>query len=270
MSILQVSNLSITDTSSNTVLIENSSFSLAPHECLGIVGESGSGKSITCKGILGLLPPYLRVSGNVVFKGREILQIDKKTMRAIRGKQIAMIPQDAMSAFDPLYTIGYQMIETLVEKLGIDKKESIALASRCLLEMRLYNPQEILKKYPHELSGGMLQRCIIAISLALEPDVIIADEITSALDSINQREVAETFKKLKSVRHAAIIFVSHDLGVVRYITDRVAVMTGGKIVEYGASEDVFEHPKHEYTRYLINTKRKLSENFDKAIMECKK
>ena len=176
-----------------------------------------------------------------------------------------MIPQDAMTSFDPLYTIGYQMIETFVENLGISKEESKKLAIESLDKMLINNPEEVIKKYPHQLSGGMLQRCMIAIAIAMKPDIIIADEPTTALDSINQREVVEEFKRLRDVTGTSLIFISHDLGVVQSLADDILVMKNGECVEYGTAKKIFENPQHEYTKYLIDTRVSLTESFIKAM-----
>ena len=263
--ILELENVVVKDPRSNEVIVHGSSFVVSKNKCLSIVGESGSGKSMTTKAILGLTNPWLKISGSAKYKGKNLIVLKQSELRKIRGKNICMIPQDAMTSFDPLYTIGYQMIETFVENLGISKEESKKLAIESLDKMLINNPEEVIKKYPHQLSGGMLQRCMIAIAIAMKPDIIIADEPTTALDSINQREVVEEFKRLRDVTGTSLIFISHDLGVVQSLADDILVMKNGECVEYGTAKKIFENPQHEYTKYLIDTRVSLTESFIKAM-----
>lgn len=263
--ILELKNVVVNDTRSNEVIVHGSSFIVRKNTCLSIVGESGSGKSMTTKAILGLTNPWLKISGTAKYKGKNLIGLKQSELRKIRGKNICMIPQDAMTSFDPLYTIGYQMIETFVENLGISKEGSKKLAIESLDKMLINNPEEVIKKYPHQLSGGMLQRCMIAIAIAMKPDIIIADEPTTALDSINQREVVEEFKRLRDVTGTSLIFISHDLGVVQSLADDILVMKNGECVEYGTAKKIFENPQHEYTKYLIDTRVSLTESFIKAM-----
>ena len=263
--ILELENVVVKDPRSNEVIVHGSSFVVSKNKCLSIVGESGSGKSMTTKAILGLTNPWLKISGTAKYKDKNLIGLKQSELRKIRGKNICMIPQDAMTSFDPLYTIGYQMIETFVENLGISKEESKKLAIESLDKMLINNPEEVIKKYPHQLSGGMLQRCMIAIAIAMKPDIIIADEPTTALDSINQREVVEEFKRLRDVTGTSLIFISHDLGVVQSLADDILVMKNGECVEYGTAKKIFENPQHEYTKYLIDTRVSLTESFIKAM-----
>ena len=263
--ILELKNVVVNDPRSNEVIVHGSSFIVRKNTCLSIVGESGSGKSMTTKAILGLTNPWLKISGTAKYKGKNLIGLKQSELRKIRGKNICMIPQDAMTSFDPLYTIGYQMIETFVENLGISKEESKKLAIESLDKMLINNPEEVIKKYPHQLSGGMLQRCMIAIAIAMKPEVIIAEEPTTALDSINQREVVEEFKRLRDVTGTSLIFISHDLGVVQSLADDILVMKNGECVEYGTAKKIFENPQHEYTKYLIDTRVSLTESFIKAM-----
>ncbi len=266
MSLLEVKNLSVEDVKTNEVIVSNVNFKLNPNTCLGIVGESGSGKSMTARAILGLTNPWLKVTGSVEFDNIYLLKAKGDTIRKVRGKRICMILQDAMSAFDPLYTIGYQMIETLCENTNISKKEAERFSVDALEKMCINEPKQVIKKYPHQLSGGMLQRCMIALAMSMKPDIIIADEPTTALDSINQREVVEEFKRLKEITGTAIIFISHDLGVVQHLAQDILVMKDGKSVEYGNANEVFKNPKHEYTKYLIDTRLELTDSFRKAMI----
>lgn len=265
MSLLEVSNLTITDKRKNAVIVQDVSFTLEHNECIGIVGESGSGKSMTCRALLGLTPTWLKVTGRVHFDGEDLLQMKKKSLRKIRGKRICTIFQDAMSAFDPLSTIGSQMIETLCEKLKVSKKEAEVISIAELEKMCIPDPGQVLKKYPHQLSGGMLQRCMIAIAMAVKPDLIIADEPTTALDSITQNEVVKEFERLQRELDTAVIFVSHDLGVIQKLAETVLVMKEGMQVEYGRAEEVLKSPQHEYTQFLLNTRAQLTKSFSEAM-----
>lgn len=265
MKILEVKDLSVTDPKTKEQIVNNISFHVKKNSCLGIVGESGSGKSMTCRSILGLTNPSLQVSGTVFFQGQNIINSSHKVLREIRGKKICMIIQDAMGAFNPLYTIGYQLIETLVENLGCSKKDAAVTGVNSLKKMRIKNPEEVMLKYPHQLSGGMLQRCMIALALSLNPDIIIADEPTTALDAINQYEIVEEFKRIKENEGTSLIFISHDLGVVQKLADKVLVMKDGQCVEHGEAGEVFSNPQHEYTKYLVDTRRKLAKAFSGAI-----
>lgn len=267
MSLLEVKGLTVCDARNNEVLVKNIDFTLEANTCLGIVGESGSGKSITCKSLLGLTNSWLKTSGSVTFDGMNLLTADKEQLRQIRGKRICMILQDAMTAFDPLYNIGYQMIETLCAHTELTKQDTEAVVIEALEKMCIHNPVEVIKKYAHQLSGGMLQRCMIALAMALKPDIIIADEPTTALDSINQREVVEEFQRLREITGTAVIFISHDLGVVQNLAQKVLVMRHGERVEYGSAKEIFNNPQHEYTRYLVDTRIALTKSFREAMSE---
>lgn len=266
MGLLEIKNLRVTDTLTNEEIVKGVNFNLEKNRCLAIVGESGSGKSMTTRAILGLISPGLKVSGTAILEEKiDLLNASKEELRKIRGQRICMILQDAMSSFDPLYTIGYQMIETLVENKNVSKDDAKKIAIDALEKMFINDPEEVIKKYPHQLSGGMLQRCMIAIAMTMEPDIIIADEPTTALDSINQREVVEEFKRLREVTGTSLIFISHDLGVVQHLAQDLLVMKNGVQVEYGKAKEVFSNPKHEYTKYLIDTRLELTESFIKSM-----
>lgn len=266
MSLLNVKDFQINDSKNNKEIVSNVNFTLEKNTCLGIVGESGSGKSMTVKGILGLTLPTFTVTGSVIFdKNIDLLNIKNNDLRQIRGQRICMILQDPMSSFNPLYTIGYQMVETLRENKGLSKKEAKEIAIKALDKMAIYEPEQVIKKYPHQLSGGMLQRCIIGLAMSMEPDIIIADEPTTALDSINQKEVIEEFKRLIDDKKISLIFISHDLGLVKYLAESVLVMKDGISVEYGKTKDIFNKPKHKYTKYLVDTRLELTKSFNEAM-----
>ena len=273
-SLLEVNKLTVTLDNGNK-LLDDVSFTINRHSCLGIVGESGSGKSLTCKAIIGLLEPYFNVSGQILFKPQQakltlanngdLLQQNKQTLKQIRGNVISIILQHPMSAFDPLYCIGKQVVETLQAHQDINKKQAMTKALEMIENIGLNNPQEIYKKYPHQLSGGMLQRIMIGLALILEPELIIADEPTTALDSISQFHILKMFTEIKQNSKTTVIFISHDLGVIHHIADDIIVMNKGKIVESGSREQIFYHPQHDYTRYLIDTRKQLLNKFNAII-----
>ncbi|CQR74465.1 Glutathione import ATP-binding protein GsiA [Sporomusa ovata DSM 2662] len=267
--LLVVRNLKVTDLRNQEEVIHGVSFELKKNSCLGIVGESGSGKSMTAKAILGLTNPWMHTEGAAKFSSEQgtldLLQQEANTLRSIRGQRICMILQDAMSAFDPLAKIGSQMAETFIENKGLSRSEAMTMALIALKMVNMPDPEQVLKKYPHQLSGGMLQRCMVAIALAMKPDIIVADEPTTALDSINQRLVVEEFKLLRQQTGAALIFISHDLGVVQYLSDQLLVMRCGERVEYGEAKSIFQNPQHEYTKYLIDSRRELAQSFQKSM-----
>lgn len=265
MNILEVMNLKVWDVHSRKGIIQDSSFQLKEGSCLGIVGESGSGKSVTCRAIMRLNRPSLHQSGDILLKGENINLLSEKEMRKKRGRNLCMILQNGMSAFDPSCVVGVHLRETLSEHFNWSKKEMEVKMISAMESVMLKNPTEIMNNYPHQLSGGMLQRIMIALAIVLEPDIIIADEPTTALDTISQFEVVEQFIKLRERMGSSMIFISHDLGVVKKIADEVLVMKDGEIIERGNTEKIFLGAKHEYTRYLVNTRLALSNNF-KRIM----
>ncbi|MBO0997503.1 ABC transporter ATP-binding protein [Bacillus sp. SD075] len=265
MNILEVKNLRIWDSSTGNMIIHNSSFNLKQGSCLAIVGESGSGKSVTCRSIMKLNKASIHQSGDILFKGENLNNLPEKEMRKKRGKNICMILQNGMSAFDPSCVIGVHLKETLVEHFGRGNKEVEGKMKNAMQSVMLENPIEILNKYPHQLSGGMLQRIMIALALVLEPDIIIADEPTTALDTISQFEVIEQFIKLRERIGCSMIYISHDLGVVRKIADEVLVMRNGEIIERGSIGSIFTNAQHEYTKYLVSTKLRLNNNFKKIM-----
>ncbi|MDU4961748.1 MAG: ABC transporter ATP-binding protein [Sporomusaceae bacterium] len=265
MSLLEVRNLTIRDRRSGETLVENVSFELQANTCLGIVGESGSGKSLTCKALIGLGNPWLETAGSVRFDGTELLSMPEPALRRIRARRICMILQDAMTAFDPLCTMGAQMRETLMETMGCSKSQAQAVTLTALAKMCIRQPDKVIGQYPHQLSGGMLQRCMVALALAVKPDIVIADEPTTALDSINQAEVVAEFRRLREITGTAVLFISHDLGVVQKLAQQVLVMKDGRRMEYGAAAQVFSQPRHDYTRYLVDTRIALTQAFRDAM-----
>ena len=230
------------------------SIHLTEGEVLGIVGESGSGKSVTAYSLMGLTAhPGKLIGGTLQFNGHEIEEMGEKEMRKIRGKEISIIFQDPMTSLNPVYTIGNQITEVIRLHTDKDKKQAYARAKELLELVGINEPEKRLKQYPHELSGGMRQRVMIAIALACEPKLLIADEPTTALDVTIQAQILELMMELKDKLGMAIIMITHDLGVVASMCDRIAVMYAGRIVEYGTTDDIFYRPHHMYTKGLIRS-----------------
>ena len=253
MSLLEVRDLTVRDSLTGALIVRDVHFCLERGTCLGVVGESGSGKSLTCLALLGLAPPSLRVSGSVRFGGIDLLQAGRETVRGIRGKRIAMIVQQPMTAFDPLYSMGAQLLETLrATTSAFSEKESRGRIVEALEMMHIHNPLDVLKKYPYQLSGGMLQRCMIAVALLQRPDIIIADEPISALDMSIRAQVLNLLRHLQKERGITYLFIAHDLSVMRYISDRIAVIHKGDIVELADAEELVTHAIHPYTRSLLS------------------
>jgi len=230
------------------------SFSLDPGEVLGIVGESGSGKSVTSLAIMGLLPKTARVQGSVRYRGTELLGMRDKELRAIRGREIAMIFQDPMTSLNPVYTVGWQLSEALrVHDPDLSKRDAWTRAIELVSLVGIPNAGERAACYPHEFSGGMRQRAVIAMAMANDPDVIIADEPTTALDVTIQAQILETLEKVQEETHAAILLITHDLGVVAGRADEVLVMYAGKPVEVGTVDEIYYSPRMPYTLGLLGS-----------------
>ena len=235
------------------------SFSMNEGEVLGIVGESGSGKSVTAYSIMGLTAyPGKLIGGTIYFNGHQIEKMSEKEMRKIRGNEVSIIFQDPMTSLNPVYTIGNQITEVIRLHTGKSKKEAYDRAKELLELVGINETTKRLKQYPHELSGGMRQRVMIAIALACEPKLLIADEPTTALDVTIQAQILELMQELRQKLGMSIIMITHDLGVVASMCERIAVMYAGHIVEYGTADEIFYEPKHEYTKGLINSIPKLS------------
>jgi len=243
--------------------VDNVSFELKKGEVLGLAGESGCGKSSLGFTLMGMpTPPGKIVGGSVKIDGREIVGLPEDVLRReIRWQKISMIFQGAMNALNPVYTIGYQMIEPLIYHKGMEKEEALDRAMR-YLELVGLSP-EIVYRYPHELSGGMKQRVVIATALILEPDVVIADEPTTALDVVVQAQIINLMKKLKKELGLSMIFITHDLSILAEISDRVAIMYAGEIIEIGDSQKIYYEPAHPYTQKLLAAIPRLHEDVDK-------
>jgi oligopeptide transport system ATP-binding protein len=230
------------------------SFDIAPGETLGIVGESGCGKSVTSLALLGILPRAARVpSGAAMFDGRDLLKLDDEQLRAVRGREIAMIFQDPMTSMNPVLTVGRQIREALEAHFGMDRKSADKRATDLLEQVGIPSPKLRLKDYPHQFSGGMRQRAMIAMALACEPKLLIADEPTTALDVTIQAQILELLRALVAERDTALIMITHDLGVVAGMCERVNVMYAGMFMETGPAEKVFARPRHPYTLGLLQS-----------------
>jgi oligopeptide/dipeptide ABC transporter ATP-binding protein len=230
------------------------SFDIAAGETLGIVGESGCGKSVTSLALLGILPRNGRVpKGRALFAGRDLLQLSDAELRAVRGREIAMIFQDPMTSLNPVLTIGRQIREALETHFGTDRDEAERRAAGLLDRVGIPNPNQRLRDYPHQFSGGMRQRAMIAMALACEPKLLIADEPTTALDVTIQAQILDLLRELVAERDAALILITHDLGVVAGMCERVNVMYAGTFMETGSAEQVFAHPRNPYTLGLLQS-----------------
>ena len=228
------------------------SYNLKPGEVMGIVGESGSGKSVSSYGLMGIIPePGKVIGGRILFEGRDVTAMSEKELLKIRGKDISMIFQDPMTSLNPLFTIGNQIEESLRKHTSLDKDQRQKRMVELLTLVGINQPEKRLKQYPHEFSGGMRQRVMIAMALACDPKLLIADEPTTALDVTIQAQILELLKELKDKIHMGIVFITHDLGVVSDICDSISVMYAGTIVESGSSDQIFYEPRHPYTWGLL-------------------
>ncbi|MCI9048575.1 MAG: ABC transporter ATP-binding protein [Hungatella sp.] len=265
--VLETKNLQVylTERKEEKQLVKNVSFSVGQGECLGILGESGSGKSMTVKAILGLLDRNFRISGQALFEGKDLLMECKESLRRARGNQISMILQNPMTCFDPLFRIENQMRETFEVHTDWDRETIRKNSLKILERMKIQEPEEVLKKYPHQLSGGMLQRIMIGIAMLLQPKLLIADEPTTAIDSVTQYEVLEEFLRIRREVGTAMIFISHDLGAISKVADRILVMNQGKIVDQGNFSHILHDASDEYTRLLVEKRMAVMKKYREMV-----
>ncbi|HRZ86238.1 MAG TPA: ABC transporter ATP-binding protein [bacterium] len=247
--------------------VDGVSFAVGEGETLGLVGESGCGKSVTSLSIMRLVacPPAEFAGGKILYRGDDIVQMGEHRLRGIRGKEIAMIFQEPMSSLNPVFTAGYQIAEMLTTHTSMGKKEIREKVLSLLRKVEIDQPERVYKSYPHELSGGMRQRVMIAMAVACEPKLLIADEPTTALDVTIQAQILKLFRRLKEEFHMSLLLITHNLGLVSDLADRIAVMYAGIIAETGRTRDIFEAPLHPYTQGLIRSVPKLGER--KARLE---
>jgi len=266
--IFQVKNLctSFAIDSGEVRAVNDVSFNLEKGKVLGIVGESGSGKSVTAYSILRILvEPGKIKSGQILFEGRDIVKLPGREMRALRGNKISIIFQDPMTSLNPVYTIGNQLCEAIVLHTGRNRKQAQARAMEMLTLVGVNEPEKRLKQYPHELSGGMRQRVMIAMALACEPDILIADEPTTALDVTIQAQILELMQDLQKKMGMAIIMITHDLGVIAEMCDEIIVLYAGSVCERGTVDEIFYNPRHEYTKGLLRSIPSLASMHERLI-----
>jgi oligopeptide transport system ATP-binding protein len=247
--------------------VDDVSFTLDAGETLGLVGESGSGKSVTCMAVMGLLasPPAHVEATSVLFEGRDLTRLVAPELRALRGDRIAMVFQDPMTSLNPFLTVGRQLEEVLEVHRGLTRRDARRRAAEALGEVGIASPEDRLVAYPHQLSGGMRQRVMIAMALLCKPKLLIADEPTTALDVTIQAQVLDLFAELRERHGTATLFVTHSLGVVAGLADRVNVMYAGRIVETGSVRAIFHRPRHPYTRGLLNSAPTLASDLSKPL-----
>lgn len=242
-------------------IVDHVEFEVYPGECLGILGESGSGKSMSLKAVLGLLDKNFQVSGQAVFDDKNLIGAPGEELRKLRGNQIGMVLQNPMTCFDPLYRIGSQMAETFAMHTDWNGEKIRSVSLEVLDQMRIHDGAEVLEKYPHQLSGGMLQRIMIGIAMALSPELLIADEPTTVIDAITQYEILEEFERIKREKKTAMIFITHDLGAISKVADRIMVMNSGRIVDQGDFHHILHHAKDPYTRLLVEKRMAVMDRY---------
>lgn len=250
-------------------LVRGVSFAVAPGECLGILGESGSGKSMSMKAAMGLLDNSFHVKGSAQFQGEELLGKSAEELRRLRGGKVGIILQNPMTCFDPLYRIGQQIAETFSAHNNWTAEEIRARSLELLEKMRIRNPEEVLEKYPHQLSGGMLQRIMIGIATAMKPALLIADEPTTAIDAITQYEILNELLHIKENHNTAMIFISHDLNAISRVADRIVVLNHGAVVDRGDFQHILHHAQDPYTKLLVEKRADVMRRYT-AVLNGKK
>ena len=259
---LQAENLSVGRR--GQALLSGVNFTLQPGSSLAVIGESGCGKSVASLSILRLIasPPGEIVSGQILYKGQDLLKLTKKEMVALRGNEISMIFQEPMTSLNPVFTIGYQLMDPFIFHKKCKKEEAAKLALEMLKKVGIPSPENVMHYYPHQLSGGMRQRVMIAMALACEPSILIADEPTTALDVTIQAQILELIANLKDKENTSVILITHDLGIVAQIAQNIMVMYAGQCIEYAPTKTLFENPLHPYTRGLLKSIPNVSQKVD--------
>ncbi|MDO4491555.1 MAG: ABC transporter ATP-binding protein [Lachnospiraceae bacterium] len=246
-------------------LVKGVTFSVMEGECVGILGESGSGKSMSMKAAMGLLDRNFRVSGSAKFFGDELIGKNPEELRKMRGNKIGMVLQNPMTCFDPLYRIGSQISETFLAHQKWSTKEIREQSITMLEKMQIRNPEEVLGKYPHQLSGGMLQRIMIGIATSMKPSLLIADEPTTAIDAITQHEILNEIVNIKKNQKVAMIFISHDLNAISRVADKIVVLNQGLVVDRGDFQHILHHAADPYTRLLIEKRTDVMRRYKLAL-----
>ncbi len=255
MSLLKVRDLDISFRSTNNPIkvVSCLNFEIKEADVFGLVGESGCGKSLTALSIMGILPRDAFAEGEIIFKGNNLLKLDSRSMRRLRGKELAMVFQEPMTSLNPVLTIGYQVAEVLVAHMGLSKKEAMSKTVELLRAVKIPSPEIRIKEYPHQMSGGMRQRVMIAMAIACNPSLLIADEPTTALDVTIQAQILDLLRSLRQQRNMAILLITHDIGVIAENAKMAAVMYAGRIMEVSQVSNILGNPKHPYTMGLLES-----------------
>ncbi|MBI5641537.1 MAG: ABC transporter ATP-binding protein [Nitrospirae bacterium] len=255
MSLLEVRDLTICFASSDSSIpvVSGLDFHIRESEIFGLAGESGCGKSITALSIMGILPQNASAEGSIVFKKQDLLSLDRESMRRLRGNEISMIFQEPMTSLNPVLTIGYQIAEVLMTHKGMSRRDSLGRAVELLNAVKIPSPELRVREYPHQMSGGMRQRVMIAMAIACNPSLLIADEPTTALDVTIQAQILELIQRLREERKMSILFITHDLGIIAENALRVGIMYAGRLMEVGKTVEIFRNPRHPYTMGLLNS-----------------
>jgi oligopeptide/dipeptide ABC transporter ATP-binding protein len=234
-------------------VVSDLSFEIRESEIFGLVGESGCGKSITAFSIMGILPPNASAEGNILFRGTDLLKLDREKMRRLRGKDISMIFQEPMTSLNPVLTIGFQIAEVLTTHLNMSGKEAYERSVQLLSMVRIPSPETRVKEYPHQMSGGMRQRVMIAMAIACNPALLIADEPTTALDVTIQAQILDLIQGIRQEKRMSILFITHDLGIIAENASRVGIMYAGRLMELADTRELFNNPRHPYTIGLLES-----------------
>ncbi|MEW6418288.1 MAG: ABC transporter ATP-binding protein [Nitrospirota bacterium] len=253
--LLKIRNLNVYfgPANSSIKVVSDLNFEINEAEVFGLVGESGCGKSLTALSIMGILPQNAFAEGKIVFKGNNLLELDKESMRRLRGKELSMIFQEPMTSLNPVLTVGYQVAEVLTTHIGISKREAMANTVELLRAVKIPSPEIRIKEYPHQMSGGMRQRVMIAMAIACKPSLLIADEPTTALDVTIQAQILDLIQRLREDIKMAVLLITHDLGIIAENARRVAIMYGGRLMELADVEELFNNPRHPYTIGLLES-----------------